>query len=565
MTNVAGHLREQNGMYQMILSWKDTNGKRRTKSISTGLPVKGNKKRAESLLRKTQKEFNPETMQQVSDLPVSEYLNRWLRESVMNLPPETYGRYAYDLGRVVVPYFEKKRLSLKALSPRDLETFFRYERQQEEASVQQLLDWHKELTDALQYAVANNWLKVSPIKEVDPCLDNSPVLFTDFITDWLKMMKSRVEITTYTSYERAIIHKIVPYFEPLHYTLQDMEQHPKYIQDFYQHELDCGLTANTVIHYHANIRKCLQYAFQIGMIRSNPADRVERPRKEKFKSEIYSGEELEQLFKVIQGDPSEFGVIMAAFYGLRRSEIVGLKWDAIDFENKKISIQHTVVTAKVNGTVTEIARDKTKTKSSCRTLPLIPACEQMLNKMKKEQEQNRKVCGKSYCTDYLDYIYVDPMGKRIRPDFLSQHFPDFLVAHQMKRIRFHDLRHPYVKHTTKIFSLRLMDFQAQAYPDARRKTRGACQLLRVGQSRSPVRPLCNRKRFSCLPPQSKMSWILYAISMRLSGYTSTRSISSSASSVVSVSASKIALDASMRLSCRACSSCFCFACANTAA
>ena len=372
MTNVAGHLREQNGMYQMILSWKDTDGKRRTKSISTGLPVKGNKKRAESLLRKTQKEFNPETMQQVSDLPVSEYLNRWLRESVMNLPPETYGRYAYDLGRVVVPYFEKKRLSLKALSPRDLETFFRYERQQEEASVQQLLDWHKELTDALQYAVANNWLKVSPIKEVDPCLDNSPVLFTDFITDWLKMMKSRVEITTYTSYERAIIHKIVPYFEPLHYTSQDMEQHPKYIQDFYQHELDRGLTANTVIYYHANIRKCLQYAFQIGMIRSNPADRVERPRKEKFKSEIYSGEELEQLFKAIQGDPSEFGVIMAAFYGLRRSEVVGLKWDAIDFENKKISIQHTVVTAKVNGTVTEIARDKTKTKSSCRTLPPDP-------------------------------------------------------------------------------------------------------------------------------------------------------------------------------------------------
>ena len=189
----------------------------------------------------------------------------------------------------------------------------------------------------------------------------------------------------------------------------------------------------------------------------------------------------------------------------------------------------------------------------------------MLKKMKKEQEQNRKVCGKSYCTDYLDYIYVDPMGKRIRPDFLSQHFPDFLVAHQMKRIRFHDLRHPYVKHTTKIFSLRLMDFQAQAYPDARRKTRGACQLLRVGQSRSPVRPLYNRKRFSCLPPQSKMSWILYAISMRLSGYTSTRSISISASSVVSASASKIALDASFRLSCRACSSCFCFACANTAA
>ena len=57
------------------------------------------------------------------------------------------------------------------------------------------------------------------------------------------------------------------------------------------------------------------------MIRSNPADRVEHPRKEKFKSEVYKAEELEQLFTAIQGDPAEFGVIMAAFYGLRRSEI----------------------------------------------------------------------------------------------------------------------------------------------------------------------------------------------------------------------------------------------------
>ena len=144
--------------------------------------------------------------------------------------------------------------------------------------------------------------------------------------------------------------------------------------------------------------------------------------------------------------------IMAAFYGLRRSEIVGLKWDAIDFENKKISIQHTVVGVKVDGVMMDVARDRTKTKSSCRTLPLIPACEQMLKKMKKEQEQNRKVCGRSYCTDYLDYIYVDPMGKRIRPDFLSQHFPDFLVSHKMKRIRFHDLRHSDISTTSNIYT-----------------------------------------------------------------------------------------------------------------
>ena len=160
--------------------------------------------------------------------------------------------------------------------------------------------------------------------------------------------------------------------------------------------------------------------------------------------------------------------------------------------------------------------------------------------------------------------YPTKKGRLISPLYLC-YGNSFVYAADQLLFHFHTLRHPYVKHTTKIFSLRLMDFQAQAYPDARRKTRGACQLLRVGQSQSPVRPLCNRKQLSCLLPQSKMSWILYAISMRLSGYTSTRSISSSASSVVSASASKIALDASFRLSCRACSSCFCFACANTAA
>ena len=172
---------------------------------------------------------------------------------------------------------------------------------------------------------------------------------------------------------------------------------------------------------------------------------------------------------------------------------------------------------------------------------------------------------KTYVKDYTGYVCINEIGDIIKPNYVSCGFPKLLEEHGLRRVRYHDLRHPYVKHTTKIFSLRSMAFQAQAYPDARRKTRGACQLHRGGQSRSPVRPRCNRKRFSCLPPQAKMSWILYAISMRLSGYTSTRSISSSASSVVSVSASKIALDASFRLSCRACSSCFCFACANTAA
>ena len=325
------------------------------------------------------------------------------------------------------------------------------------------------------------------------------------------------------------------------------------------------VTANTVKHRHANIHKAFAYAYKTDLIQSNPADKVELPKIEKYSGQFYNQKQIENLIRVVKGDPIEFGVITASFYGLRRIEVLGLKWDAIDFENKTITIRHTVHEVTIDGKTRIVASDTTKTKSSYRSLPLVKPFEEILLKMKREQEENKRLCGRCYCQDYLDYIYVNQIGEIVKPGFVTAHFSAVLKANNLPHIRFHDLRHPYVKHTTKIFSLRLMDFQAQAYPDARRKTRGACQLLRVGQSRSPVRPLCNRKRFSCLPPQSKMSWILYAISMRLSGYTSTRSISSSASSVVSVSASKIALDAFLRLSCRACSSCFCFACANTAA
>ena len=235
--------------------------------------------------------------------------------------------------------------------------------------------------------------------------------------------------------------------------------------------------------------------------------------------------------------------------GLRKGEITALLWSDLDIQNKTISVSKQYV-KNPNG---ELTLSRPKTETSVRKVSIPQEAVDLLIAEHKKHPDN-------------PYMFPSPItGEMYYPDSIVNLHKKILKDAGLPHIRFHDLRHPYVKYTTKIFSLRLMDFQAQAYPDARRKTRGACQLHRGGQSRSPVRPLCNRKRFSYLPPQSKMSWILYAISMRLSGYTSTRSISISASSVVSASASKIALDASFRLSCRACSSCFCFACANTAA
>ena len=317
-----------------------------------------------------------------------------------------------------------------------------------------------------------------------------------------------------------------------------------------------------------------KYAKQRGIITTNPCDAVIVPKEEHVavktrEIDILTPKEISKLYafnnKILKNDNHFYKHVPAYLFllntGIRCGEAIALEWSDIDFENRicRINKNFTLVKSRDknwNAGKRQKLVSETKTPAGVREIPLNDRAVEMLEQI---QNYNRK---RGIETPYV--ISTDS-GAQISERSLFQSLEYALGAAEIHHIGLHGLRHPYVKHTTKIFSLRLMDFQAQAYPDARRKTRGACQLLRVGQSRSPVRPLCNRKRFSCLPPQSKMSWILYAISMRLSGYTSTRSISNSASSVVSVSASKIALDASLGLSCRACSSCFFFACANTAA
>ena len=315
-------------------------------------------------------------------------------------------------------------------------------------------------------------------------------------------------------------------------------------------EMDYQLSDATVCHIHLVMHGAMKDAVQAHVIPRNPTEGTTAPKPNYKPKRILTRPELDAFLEVVEQDDvwrDFFQVELMT--GLRRGEICGLQWSDFDEAAGTLKVCRTLHGQR-NGTYTI---GETKTNQGMRTIILPHSVVDILRRRK---------------TDAIGpWIFPDPVRPEdpVNPGSAYTHMKTLLQHAGLPSIRFHDLRHPYVKHTTKIFSLRSMAFQAQAYPDARRKTRGACQLHRGGQSRSPVRPLCNRKRFSCLPPQSKMSRILYAISMRLSGYTSTRSISSSASSVVSVSASKIALDASFRLSCRACSSCFCFACANTTA
>ena len=328
---IAGHLQEKKGLYYMVLSYKDKSGKRVSKWMPTGLPVKGNKKRAEDMLMAARAEFVAGEAAIDHDMPFSSYLVQWMEIARSTLKPNTAAGYASMIQNPIAPYFQQRGITLGGLQAVDIQMFY-----------------------------------TSQLKRV---------------------------------------------------------------------------SANTVIHYHAIIHRALKYAVKTDLIDVNPADKVERPRKDRFTASFYDGNEVNRLFQVARGTPLELPVMLAAFYGLRRSEVVGLKWDAIDFENKTIAIRHTVTACAEKGRRIEVAADTTKTASSRRTLPLVPAFQTKLAALKEEQEKNRILCGRSYCTDYLGYVLVDAMGNRLKLSYISTAFPVLLKRNGLRPIRFHDLRH----------------------------------------------------------------------------------------------------------------------------
>ena len=168
---------------------------------------------------------------------------------------------------------------------------------------------------------------------------------------------------------------------------------------------------------------------------------MERPKKQRYIAEYYRQEELERLLEASKDHPYSLLIQMTAFYGLRRSEALGLKWDAIDFERDTITIKHIVTNAKIDGKCEIVCADRAKTKSSLRSLPLVSNIREKLLALREQQKENRRLCGRSYIKDYLEYVCVNEIGDLIKPHYVTESFPKLLKAKGMRQIRYHDLRH----------------------------------------------------------------------------------------------------------------------------
>ena len=231
---------------------------------------------------------------------------------------------------------------------------------------------------------------------------------------------------------------IGPYFRQRNLTLRELEA--RHLQMFYS-EMLRKVKPNTVIHYHAIIHSALKYAVKTDMLAQNVADKVDRAKKNSFQPVFLSAEEMQKMFEALRGTKLELPVLVAAFYGFRRGEVLGLKWDAIDFERGTISVIRTVTTITVDGKQTEIEQQSAKTKSSLRTLPLIGSFRESFLQVKEAQELNKQVCGNCYNYEYDGFVFVDELGERMRVEYLTNAFPKFLESHGLRRMRFHDLRH----------------------------------------------------------------------------------------------------------------------------
>ena len=330
---VSGTLALKNGYYYAVLSYRDAAGKRHQKWVSTGLPQKGNKRRAEQELIRIRSEFE--------------------------IPPA-----AGEL--------------------------------------------------------------------------NSNMLFADYLDQWLEIVRARIKPATFGSYQGMVKSTIGPYFRKKELTLKELEA--RHIQQFYTEKLKT-VTPNSVIHYHAVIYQALKYAMKTDMVPQNVAMKVDRPRKNSFQPTFLDAEQMQKLFEIVKGTRLELPVLVAAFYGLRRGEVLGLKWDAIDFNRGTLTIKRTVTEATIDGAMKIIEQDSAKTKSSLRTLPLVGSFRDYFQKVKEGQELNKKVCGNCYNYDYDGYVFVNELGERMRPNYLTEYFPKYIAKHGMPKMRFHDLRH----------------------------------------------------------------------------------------------------------------------------
>lgn len=272
-------------------------------------------------------------------------------------------------------------------------------------------------------------------RENEAALEVRDTLFLPFMRSWLdEVVSHQVKVNTMSQYNMVFNGYISTYKPFVGVRLRELT--PALLQSYYNAQIAAGLSPNTIRKHHSNIHRCLAYAVRLDLLLYNPADRVELPKKKRYQgAKALTPAQLGEVLTAFEGDMLEVPVRIAVTYGLRRSEVCGLRWDAVDFQAGVLHICRTAVVD--NGKV--LYCESTKTASSNRVLPLTPSIRDYLLTVKATQEEQRKVFRGSYTDSGM--VCVHPDGTPISPNTVTHHFQRVLKAYGLPVVRFHDLRH----------------------------------------------------------------------------------------------------------------------------
>lgn len=267
----------------------------------------------------------------------------------------------------------------------------------------------------------------------------SDILFSDYVLHWLNISKIRLDPVTFQGYQCIAKSHIIPYFKQKNIKLCDIKRND--IQEYVFEKSKNGklknngsLSPKTIKTHMIIIQQTLKEAVKSNMISSNPYQYISLPKMQRREPTFYTFDEIETLFDKIRNEQIFPIIYFTVLFGLRRSEVLGLKWDSIDFERNLITIKHTVVSYnKV------FEKDTTKTKSSYRSFPIQDDVKHILENIKEQENINRELFGNEYYDN--EYIFKWENGKLFDPDYISKKFKKLLKQNGLKEIRFHDLRH----------------------------------------------------------------------------------------------------------------------------
>lgn len=252
----------------------------------------------------------------------------------------------------------------------------------------------------------------------------------DWMNTWLENYLPNIEATTRAGYREKIKNYIIPELGNTQLKVLKADQVQRWINGLRQR----GLSPKTIRNVYNNLNAAMKKAVVLRMLPFNPCDGVELPKLIKYEAKVYNKWEIKDLLDAAKGTDMYLVALLGVAVGLRRGELLGLKWDSVNLEAKTISVCESQVMADKK-TITK----GPKSKAGKRTVAIGDEVVAALSQARMDYFNDRAALGAKFQDN--NYVIRQKDGRTYRPDSMTQKWSRFLEKHNLPHIRLHDSRH----------------------------------------------------------------------------------------------------------------------------